>query len=258
MHRPCWLLCILTLGLLCLQSCGQHPHSPPKAAPSALPVCQDTSAEAQPISQEMVEAETTFAIDPAAVRNSEFNRASCYNLRPAQKKVSKQKIHDKGNGKKAKVTAKRSPAKTTKKKQLRTKEVVRTVGLCQPQSLIYARCRTGIDTCRLGSTSPVQWFACARTNGATSKIPVAGSVIVIGAHPERRIHTGHPAYVEEARCNGDGTWTLRISHTNYDRKCHLDLDAKVIFYPRTMTASFVGGHWSAWAKDLKVLGFILH
>nr|WP_321464716.1 hypothetical protein [uncultured Desulfobulbus sp.] len=257
MHRPCRLLCSLTLGLLLLQSCGQHPHSPSTAAPA----CEDASTEAQPFSQESSEAATEAGpfIDPATVRSSELNRAGCYNLRPAPTVVTRQTIPDKGKGKgkKTKIATKKSSAKYTQKKARRTTKVVRTVGLCQPQSLIYARCRTGIDTCRLGNTSPVQWFACAEKNGATSKMPVAGSVIVIDAHPKRRIHTGHPAYVEEARCNGDGTWSLRISHTNYDRKCHLDLDATVIFYPRTMTATFVSGHWSGWAKGLKVLGFIL-
>lgn len=135
--------------------------------------------------------------------------------------------------------------------------VERTVGLCQPQSLIYARCRTGIKTCQMGDTSPVQWFACARKNGATTATPVAGSVIVIDTHRERNMDTGHPAYVEEAHRNDDGTWSLRISHTNYDRQCHLDLDAQVLFDPGTMTATFITGPWSPWAQQLRVLGFIL-
>jgi surface antigen len=133
----------------------------------------------------------------------------------------------------------------------------RTVGCCQPQSLIYARCRTGIKSCQLGDTSPVQWFACARKNGATTATPTAGSVIVLDANTGRNMPTGHPAYVEEVAKNQDGTWTLRISHTNYDRKCHLDLDATVLFDPKRMTASFESGPWGPWAKNLKVMGFIL-
>jgi len=68
--------------------------------------------------------------------------------------------------------------------------------------------------------------------------------------------TGHPVYVEEAWRNPDGTWILRLSHTNYDRKCHLDLDARALFDPRRMTVSFLSGPWASWAKDLKALGFI--
>lgn len=81
--------------------------------------------------------------------------------------------------------------------------------------------------------------------------------MVLDVNARRGMPTGHPVYVEEACPNADGTWTLRISHTNYDRKCHLDLDAKVIFYPQTMEASFLSGPWSTWAKNLKVCGFIL-
>ncbi len=161
-------------------------------------------------------------------------------------------------------TATKAAAKTHGKQSAKPAPAVapevleyRTVGLCQPQSLIYARCRTGIKTCQLGDTSPVQWFACARKNGATTAIPTAGSVIVLDANSGRNMPTGHPAYVEEVAKNQDGTWTLRISHTNYDRKCHLDQDATVLFDPKRMTASFESGPWGPWAKNLKVMGFIL-
>ena len=160
-------------------------------------------------------------------------------------------------GKTAKTPTKKG-AKSTAKPPATTKtKVVHTTGRCQPQSLIYARCRTGIATCRLGDTSPVQWFACARKNNSTSATPVTGSVIVLDVNTRRGMPTGHPAYVEAVKKNQDGTWTLRISHTNYDRKCHLDLDATVLFDPKRMTASFATGPWASWAKDLKALGFIL-
>ena len=161
----------------------------------------------------------------------------------------------------------RSAAKATKKKGKKTKgkavtatkkKVHQTTGRCQPQSLIYARCRTGIKTCRMGDTSPVQWFACAQKNKATTSTPTAGSVMVLDVNTRRGMPTGHPVYVEEVKANKDGTWTLRISHTNYDRKCHLDLDAKVLYHPKHLTATFQSGPWGPWAKDLKALGFILH
>ncbi len=144
------------------------------------------------------------------------------------------------------------PGKTTKNKKGKT-----VTGRCQPQCIPYARCRSGIMTCRLGDTSPVQWFQCARKNKATTSTPKAGSIMVLDVNPRRKMSTGHLGYVEEACPNPDGTWTLRFSHTNYDRKCHLDLDAKVLFNPKTMTASFLSGQWKAWAKDLKILGFVL-
>lgn len=130
-------------------------------------------------------------------------------------------------------------------------------GRCQPQCIPYARCRSGFMTCRLGDTSPVQWFECARKSKATSAVPKAGSLMVIGVDKRHNMSTGHLGYVEEACPNADGTWTLRFSHTNYDRKCHLDLDAKVLFNPKTMRAAFLSGPWKTWARDLKILGFIL-
>ena len=81
--------------------------------------------------------------------------------------------------------------------------------------------------------------------------------MVLAGNHQRGMSTGHPVYVEHVRAKGDGTWLLRISHTNYDRKCHLDLDATVLFNPATMTASYQSGPWSTWASNLKVLGFIL-
>ncbi|NCD25726.1 MAG: CHAP domain-containing protein [Deltaproteobacteria bacterium] len=158
-------------------------------------------------------------------------------------------------GKSSEACFKLQPGKTIKVKKGKKTKTITT--RCQPQSLIYARCRTGIMTCRLGDTSPVQWFACARKHKATTSTPKPGSVMVLDVNKRRGMPTGHPAYVEDATRNSDGTWTLRISHTNYDRKCHLDKDAKVIFYPNTMEASFMTGPWGAWAKKLKVRGFIL-
>ncbi|MGE4560413.1 MAG: hypothetical protein AB7E77_09440 [Desulfobulbus sp.] len=262
MARTCPFLPLLILCLpFCLFGCGQSSghHPLPGSRPSAtVPEKGQTGASQVPRPLPQAGAETSSCIDPIVVQNSKRNRAACYHLQPARTVSTTQTVHHGGKRKQARVATKKSNKKNAKTKSTRPRKTVsRTVGLCQPQSLIYARCRTGITTCRLGNTSPVQWFACARKRGATSNIPVAGSVMVIDVHPERRIHTGHPAYVEEARRNEDGTWRLRISHTNYDRKCHLDQDATVLFFPRTMTASFATGPWSPWAKHLKVLGFIL-
>ncbi len=137
------------------------------------------------------------------------------------------------------------------------KKTVAGQGCCQPQSLIYARCRSQIGSCRLGDTSPVQWYSCAKQQGNTIKQPVSGAIMVLDGNARRKMPTGHPVYVEAVRKNGSTTWELRISHTNYDRQCRLDLDGTVHFDEQRMTASFHSGPWASWARDLKVLGFIV-
>ncbi|EKD34921.1 MAG: hypothetical protein ACD_75C02128G0003, partial [uncultured bacterium] len=165
-----------------------------------------------------------------ALRRALGKRDSCYTLQPGAVKAK--------------------AAKTRKKSS-------RSVGCCQPQSLVYARCRSGLDTCRLGDTSPLQWFDCAGKNGNTTPVPREGSIMVLDGNDRRRMPTGHPVYVEEAIPNGNGSWLLRISHTNYDRQCHLDLNAAVHYDPVRQIASFQSGAWGNWARDLKVLGFIV-
>ena len=194
--------------------------------------------------------------DARTIRESERGRASCFHLQPGGTVTIKKESPTKRGV--AKTANKKGHKSTGKTVTATKKKVHQTTGRCQPQSLIYARCRTGIKTCRMGDTSPVQWFACAKNNKATTSIPAAGSVMVLDVNSRRGMPTGHPVYVEEVKANKDGTWLLRISHTNYDRKCHLDLDAKVLYHPKHMTASFQSGPWGPWAKDLKALGFILH
>ncbi|MBZ4684792.1 MAG: hypothetical protein JG774_537 [Desulfomicrobiaceae bacterium] len=136
-------------------------------------------------------------------------------------------------------------------------KTIRPGRMCQPQSLIYARCRSGIMSCRLGNTSPEAWFACAAKAGNTTTTPQAGAVMVLASTKARKIFTGHPVYVEKACREPNGTWSLTISHTNYDRQCHLDRNAHVTFDPKTMTATFHSGPWATWAKGLQVRGFIV-
>ena len=88
-------------------------------------------------------------------------------------------------------------------------------------------------------------------------MPQEGSIMVLDANERRKMPTGHPVYVETVSENGNGTWQLRISHTNYDRQCHLDLDSVVLYDPARLTASFQSGPWGSWARDLRVLGFIV-
>ena len=217
------LLAAALLFLLFSAGCVQSP--PPEQPPTS------SNQEQQPKDLEkekgLLPPDSGFPLlDELKIQESERGRAQCYSLHPG--------------------------TVTHHKKGHRT-----TTGRCQPQSLIYARCRTGLMSCRLGDTSPVQWFSCAKRSGNTTSHPTAGSVMVMDINHRRGMSTGHPVYVEHVKARGDGTWLLRISHTNYDRKCHLDLDATVLFKPATMTASFQSGPWSTWASDLKVLGFIL-
>lgn len=130
-------------------------------------------------------------------------------------------------------------------------------GLCQPQCIPYIRCRSGLSSCRLGNTSPVQLYLCEQRLGNTSVVPTPGSLMSIGIDRSHNITTGHTLYVEEVCSNPDGTYKLRISHANYDRRCHLEDNAWAVYDSRTMQADFITGHWAAWGNHLPVQGFIL-
>jgi hypothetical protein len=260
-HRPCRRLFVLAaiLSLAAITAgCGQS--KPSLQAPAQTEQQHTTSVqEASTPSQEDAPTPTpdeSTCRDERSIEESERNRAACFHLRPGVTTTKVVKVPAK-SAKTTKSTTKKGQKAAAPKAAIQKTKVVQTTGRCQPQSLIYARCRTGFMTCRLGDTSPVQWFACAKKNHSTSATPVTGSVIVLDVNTRRGMPTGHPAYVEAVKKNQDGTWTLRISHTNYDRKCHLDLDATVLFDPKRMTASFTTGPWGPWAKDLKALGFIL-
>jgi hypothetical protein len=262
MPRPCFRRPALILAslLFLAAGCGQQKTASQTPAPAEPPQQAASVAQTSLPIQEPPAEPSGSCPDPRAVQTSEHNRASCFHLQPAP--TVTEVVKQKSATKKGPVATSKTPAKKGTKATAKTSgaqetKVIQTTGLCQPQSLIYARCRTGIMTCRLGNTSPVQWFACARQHGATTGTPVAGSVLLLDVNVRRGMPTGHPAYVEEVKKNGSGTYTLRLSHTNYDRKCHLDQDATVIYDPKRMTVSFESGPWAAWAKDLKALGFIL-
>jgi len=243
---------LATLAFLTLGGCASSPPTSQSAQPATPPAAM-ASEPTKPPADESGQNLAGTCPDAQTIRASEQNRASCFRLQPGATVTVTKKVRTSGKPTKATIKKGQKPqAKTT------TKTIVRrTTGRCQPQSLIYARCRTGITTCKLGDTSPVQWFACAKKNGATTPIPTAGSVLVLAVNNGRGMPTGHPMYVEAVKDNGDGTWSLRISHTNYDRQCHLDQDAIVLYHPRHMTANFQSGPWAPWAKNLQALGFIL-
>jgi len=252
------LLSIFAAALLAAGCSTSKPFPQQPASAETTQQPQATEHKAPVSEQDVSEASDATCRSEQDIRESERNRASCFHLQlgATSTKVVKEQVPAK-SGAKTSTSAKKGTKATAKPNMVTVTKVVKTTGRCQPQSLIYARCRTGIATCKLGDTSPVQWFACAKKNNAASTLPAAGSVLVLDVNSRRGMPTGHPAYVEEVRKNADGTWKLRISHTNYDRKCHLDQDAIVIFDPKRMTASFASGPWATWAKDLKALGFIL-
>jgi len=127
---------------------------------------------------------------------------------------------------------------------------------CEPQSLTYARQRSGIMSCRNGrENGPMTWFASEKKAGRTSTEPTAGSVLILKGQGHG-MPTGHVAYVEEAFPEGPTTYRLIFSHTNYDRQCHLETNIEA-FYDRTaLTLEVRSGAWRGWGRGLKVAGFI--
>lgn len=139
----------------------------------------------------------------------------------------------------------------------RQPRVVRTTCLrCEPQSLTYARQRSGIMTSRNGADNgPLTWFASERASGRATNDPMAGSVLILGGQGHG-MPTGHVAYVEKVVRESPSTYRLVFSHTNYDRRCHLETDIEAIYHRDAMTLDIMEGAWKDWGRGLKVAGFI--
>jgi len=168
-------------------------------------------------------------------------------------------------GKPAVVVKKKASALRTAKKTKSIKaplhprqpRVVKTTCLrCEPQSLTYARQRSGIMTSRNGvDNGPLTWFASERASGRATNDPVAGSVLILGGQGHG-MPTGHVAYVEKVVRQSPSTYRLVFSHTNYDRRCHLETDIEAIYHRDAMTLDIMEGAWKDWGRGLKVAGFI--
>ena len=131
-------------------------------------------------------------------------------------------------------------------------------GRCEPQSLPFARCRSGIDSCRIGhENGPLTWFACEKQRGNTSLTPRSGSILILGANTRRKMPTGHVAYVEEVVAQSATIYRLTFTHTNYDRRCSLESNIKATYDSAAQTLDIHDGAWGAWGKGLPVAGFIL-
>lgn len=130
-------------------------------------------------------------------------------------------------------------------------------GRCEPQSLTYARCRTGVQSCRIGyENGPLTWYRCESQRGNTSAAPANGSVLILGKN-RHGMPTGHIMVVEKAEQTGPGRWRLVLSHTNYDRRCHLETNIETTYDQAAKTLDVHTGAWKAWGKGLPVSGFIL-
>lgn len=131
-------------------------------------------------------------------------------------------------------------------------------GRCEPQSLPFARCRSGIMSCALGwNNGPLTWFACEKRRGNTSLIPVDGSVMILDVIRRHKMPTGHVAYIEEVVAGDGDLYRIVFSHTNHDRRCSLETNIKARYNRRTKTLDIDSGAWKAWGKGLPVAGFIL-
>ena len=128
---------------------------------------------------------------------------------------------------------------------------------CEPQSLPFARCRSGINSCCLGwNNGPLTWFACEKKRGNTSLIPSAGSVLILAAN-KHNMPTGHVAYIEDVIAEDPPNYRIIFSHTNYDRKCSLETRIEAGYNSSTKTLDILNGAWKDWGKQLPVAGFIL-
>jgi len=143
-------------------------------------------------------------------------------------------------------------SKTSAKKQ------GRGMGRCEPQSLPYARCRSGINSCNLGhENGPLTWFSCEKKAGNTSPEPKSGSVLILGSIGKHRMTTGHVMYVESVSPLTASSSKLILSHTNYDRRCSKETKIEAIYNRSAMTMDIKTGAWKEWGSDLKVAGFIV-
>jgi hypothetical protein len=202
--------------------------------------------------RELVEAQDgRIVIEQCKKAGNGISRNQCYRYSAGLLSIT---ANEPPQGKTTKTVKTRSTTASGKKVE-KTKKIVVT-GRCQPQCLIYARCRSGFMSCRLGNTNPLSWWPCAESQGLTSQIPLPGSVMLLEKQDDARMRVGHAVYVEEACKLKNGQFLLRVSHANYNQRCSLDLDAKVLYNPQTRTANFLSGVWKKWAKSLRAFGFV--
>ncbi len=228
--RQCasWTTCGLVLFLLLFSGCAREQQEqaiqinqePTQGTESGdLPTKKAKRSRVQPQKDEALD--TSSQPEPVAAGRS---TPECYQLQPAASQKKKK------NG-----------------------------GRCEPQSLPFARCRSGIiSSCRLGwNNGPLTWFACEKQHKNTSLIPRANSVLILAANKGHNMPTGHVAYVEKVIVKDAANYRLIFSHTNYDRRCSLETNIEADYNSSTKTLNILSGAWKAWGKGLPVAGFIL-
>ncbi len=190
------------------------------------------------------EAMLSPAMAEAAVAKSPAKKASSSSPAPAPKK------------KQSKKSKKTRQAKSDYGGQGGKRRSKASCKRCEPQSLTYARQRSGIMSSRNGrENGPLTWFASEKKSGRTTDEPLPGSVLILGAQGHG-MPTGHVAYVEKVFPEGPSTYRVVFSHTNYDRQCHLETNIEALYNRATMTLDVHSGAWKSWGRGLKVAGFI--
>lgn len=242
-------LAAAALAAVLLLSCVRQTPPPAPAATNAT--APAALAEPAPEAPAVEEAEPA---PPPAMRESDITEPEP----PGAKKKTKAKDTKATKSKDAKAKAPApdlGPEKAPAQCYEYTPKTRR--GRCEPQCIPYARCRTGVMSCRLGpENNSLTWFACEQKHKNTTPEPGPGMVMILKANAKRMMPTGHALVVESAAPQGKDVWLLVVSHANYDRGCSLETNATVRFDKKAMRAAFLDGEWQAWATDLAVAGFI--
>ncbi len=230
-RRRSWKTEVLSLIMLLLSGCASDPQQ------TALDTSQESAQE-------------------GICHNTPEESGSAADLQPAQEASDDAGLSPE-SGLKSAPLRQRSSSECYHY-QPNCSQKTKRIGRCEPQSLPYARCRSGIRSCGLGwNNGPLTWFACEKSHGNTSSVPKAGSALILAAVPRHKMPTGHVAYVEKVEAEDDFHYQIIFSHTNYDRQCSLETNIKASYNSSTKILDIHSGAWKDWGKRLPVAGFIL-
>lgn len=124
---------------------------------------------------------------------------------------------------------------------------------CNPQCVTYARERSGIYSCRVGTGGAIDWYNCEKKAGHTSSKPKKGGVLVL--KPQDGLPwTGHAIFVEKKEKKDSGKYSLRLSHSNFDCRCSKEKNIKATYYKDKKKVKFKSGAWKD--QKLAAAGFI--
>jgi hypothetical protein len=257
-----WLAAMALAGILIFSS-GESPWGKGSCSGS-----QGLTAAVQSLVQEADVFLSPASAEAAVVKKSTKKPAS-HPRAATHKKRAKTAAHNKSKAKvskvknpKTRVTAaknKKSPTKVKHSGLGRTKTRHNKISgtRCEPQSLTYARQRSGVMRSRTGrENGPLTWFASEKKLGKTSDKPAPGSILILAANKRHGMSTGHVAYVENAHPTGPSTYKITFSHTNYDRRCSLETNVDAVYNSSTLTLDIFSGAWRPWGSGLRVAGFI--